>query len=1079
MATKIWKSGNWGTAANWTPTGVPASTDDISISTTTITTYTFNGTPVFKNLTITGGDYVTIAGSVAVTMSGNFTSTGVVTWSHTGGITLNGTSGNVNTINAPDIIFNSAMTVDGVNVTFRLNSNVTIIDTKSLTLKNGFIDLVTSTFTCGFFIASGGGYGTRGIYFTANTQTAAISLSWIGGSKTVIDLTTGTGFSYTGQSLIILSGDSTNTRTITVPVQGSNNYPLNFRISGSDTLGLTANAVVGDFDFSDFSGTIKNSMRYVYGNYIQGGSATIQGGGTGAATVFTTNTSQFPGTITKTIDFGGNTSPTLYFSQGKYTVIGDNTGVYTNSGLTNYGKIFFNGAAQVDIYSAIECLAVSHTSGRVNLYGSYYFYQTASTSTSPAYLLSGSGAELYLDSYATIDAISQGNGYFVTDFNGTGLFFDPNVPIYYPQISCYMLTYTSSTSAGFTFSGPSNAENKGVYQIELAIDSTSTIDTIIWNMPSGIKYTGTGTINVRYGASTSATSTGALLVQNACANIGFNFGTNKTVRLSNSVMSSLDLTDFTGFIDLNSAAISLTGDFIGGSYYRFTNTNATPTWTMLGNTQLSTTGVVDPAVFDANDFYYPITLNFQSVGEYIIQGTRYESPNPIYLSSGTINIMGSYDYDSPNIIVPSINLDASDSTRKLKHDATGANFYLTAPSGTVWSGAGPGLTIESPFDGYGYAPGTTLFLNNSNANGTRTINSKFLGENHSFSVVVNSSTDKISVPGSVSFTEFVMLSTGTLDFTDITIYGQLQGTAINSNSIIRMMGQTFAGISAITTRPYDGYISGHNNNPINSNVFAGDNTLSKVTYVTVGSDISQNLVINRAELGFDITTATIAKNLTVTTTAVNALDPITAITMPSDLIVGGDIYLSDSIFVDVYTPYTITLNRNTSTTSTFEVGQRTFYDTELIFNNMSGTGTLVILDNTNDTVSNYNQFNAKLYPGFLDIVASTSTNNAYVKFQSNRNFMLTTDNTLANIAKISSTTSGTQHQLVYYDTSFAFDHYGTKLSANIVNTTTYVQDSKVNIDYMIFAGADRNAGNNSGWVFGSLNGVDPSFFYLD
>jgi hypothetical protein len=1078
MATKIWKSGNWNTAANWNPTGIPAATDDIAISTTTITTYTFNGTPSFKNLTITGGDYVTIAGSVAVTMSGNFTSTGVVTWNHTGGITLNGSAGTVNTLNAPGIIFNSAMTVDGVNVTFRLNSNITIIDTKSLTLKNGFIDLVTSTFTCGFFIASGGGYGTRGIYFTANTQTSAISLSWSGASKTVIDITTGTGFSYTGQSLIILSGDSTNTRTITVPVQGSNNYPLNFKISGSDTIGLTANAAVGNFDFGDFSGTLKNSMRYVYGNYIQGSIATIQGGGTGAATVFTTNTSQFPGTITKTINFDGNTSPTLYFSQGNYTVIGDNTGVYTNSALTNYGKIFFDGAAQVDIYSAIECLAVSHTKGRVNLYGSYYFYQTASTSTSPAYLLSGSGAQLYLDSNATIDAISQGNSYFVTDFNGTGLFFDPTVPSSFPQISCYMLTYTSSTSAGFTFSGPSNADNRGVYQIELGIDSTTTTDVTIWNMPAGITYRGTGTINVRYGApAIDNVGTGALVIQNVCPNIGFNFGTSKTVQFGNSIMSSLDLTDFTGFIDLNSAAISLTGDFIGGSYYRFTNTNFTPTWTMLGNTQLSTTGDVVPAVFDSNDFYYPITLNFQSVSEYIIQGTRYESPNPIYLSSGTINIMGSYDYSSPDIIVPSVNLDTSDSTRKLKHDVNGANFYLTAQFGTVWSGAGAKLTIESPFDGSG--PGTTVFLNNSNANSTRTINSKFLEENHSFSVVVNSSTDKISVLGSVSFTEFVMLSTGTLDFNDITIYGQIRGTAIDRNSVIRMMGQTFAGASLTNDRPYNGYISGHNNSPINSTVFAGDSTLSKTTYVTVGSDISQNLIINRAELDFDMTTATITKNLTVTTTAVNALDPNTAITMPDDIVVGGDIYLSDSVFVDVYTPYTITLNRNTSTTSTFEVGQRTFYDTKLIFNNTSGTGTLIILDNTNDTVGNYNQFNAKLYPGFLDIVASTSTNSAYVKFQSNRNFMLTTDNTLANITKISSTTSGTQHQLVYYDTSFAFDHYGTKISANTVNTTTYVQDSKVNIDYMIFAGANRNAGNNSGWVFGSLSEVDTSFFYLD
>jgi hypothetical protein len=592
-------------------------------------------------------------------------------------------------------------------------------------------------------------------------------------------------------------------------------------------------------------------------------------------------------------------------------------------------------------------------------------------------------------------------------------------------------------------------------------------------MPAGVNYSGTGTINVHYGYS-SVVATGALVVQNACPGIGFNFETDKTIRFNSTIMSNLNLMYFAGVFDLNGATLSLTGDFMGGVDYTWINTWAAPTWTMLGNTQTSTSGMVEPSVFLAADFDYPIILNFQSVGEYIIQGTRYESPNPLYLTSGTINI-GSGDHDSPSIIVPSVNLDASTSTRKLIHDVDGSKFYLTAPSGTVWSSTGPGLTIESN------APGTTVFLDNINAAGTRTINPGFWGEDNGFSIVVNSSTDLVSVLGTVSFIDFVMLSTGTLNFSDITIYGQFQGTAVNSNSIIRMMGQTFAGLSA-ADRYFDGYLSGHDGRPVNSDVFAGSDTLTgNAAVVVVGSDILQNLTVNRAELEFvsDMPTAIIGKNLTVTTTAVAASQPNTAVFMPTSIIVGGDIYFGNSAFIDISAPGTITLTRNSSTISTFEVGQRRFYDTTLVFDNTRGTGTVVILDNTNESVANYNQFNARLYPGFLDIIASTSTNGAYVKLQSNRNFMLTTDNTFENINKISSTTSGTQHQLVYYDTVHKFDHFGTKISAKVVNTTTYVQDSKVNIDYMVFAGRDRDAGNNTGWVFGSLSGSDPGFFFLD
>jgi hypothetical protein len=246
MPTKTWISGNYNTTANWSPTGVPSSSDDILITTSSVAAYTFNGTPVFKNFTNYSAN-ASFAGTVAIAMSGTFISTQTSVWTHSGVVTWTGNaSTTTNTIVANNITFNGGMVIDGSGITFRLGSNVTILDTKSVTLKNGYIDLVTYTLTCGFFLSTyTTGYGNRGIYFTANSPTAALSLSWSGANKTVFDLTSGTSFSYTGQSLVILSGDSSGTRSIAVPIYGQNNYPLTFRISGSDVLSINNNAALG------------------------------------------------------------------------------------------------------------------------------------------------------------------------------------------------------------------------------------------------------------------------------------------------------------------------------------------------------------------------------------------------------------------------------------------------------------------------------------------------------------------------------------------------------------------------------------------------------------------------------------------------------------------------------------------------------------------------------------------------------------------------------------------------------------------------------------------------------------------
>lgn len=1126
---KTWLTGSWGTSANWSPSGLPATGDDIFIVVSGVTSRAFSGTPNFRNFEISGSGTLTITGTVALTITGSFTiaETVTITWSHTGSITWSGTSGTTNLIKTASAItsitFGNTITFNGTGVTYKLQSNFTQGSSKVFTFTAGVLNLDIYNLKCGTFVTSGSLSKTIQFTPTSNTTNTAAIIVSTPSSTTAFSIPDFTNFSYSGKPQVIFDDGATGNRTVKTAVSGSANYPFNFIIKGGYILKYDTNSVFGDLDLRDFTGTFPAGAKVIRGSFYAG-AATIETGNAANGLVFRAYNT---GTV-NVIDFGsGGVSPSMTFDYGKYLVQGAGTYVWNNSAQTTNGFINIGSASSfgnpLEIEwsaSLTECQRVRHTYGTLQLSGSINLYETSTYVSSliafnPAYLLDGQGTTLEIYDGGLIEASVEvldnnddwlrNGGDFVANRNGTVLNFDLYLGSKTPNIICNKFISTVTNSSGFTYIGPSNEDNRSGYQIKINSDNTNSNELTVWDMPSGVNYYGQGSVNVFFDTGLGL-GDGGHRINNFADRFGFNLAHSRSVNFNDSSIGSLNLADYTGVSNLYSGGnISMTGDFIGGAGYTL---EGTATWTMRGGPGYSV------GVFDANDNDYPITLNFNadsSYSGYIMCGSRYESMYPLQLFKGTLDV----GVDAGNIFgiggvgaikVPSVNLDAGNNLRTFIHSAGGMTFYLTGSSGVIWSSYGNNLYVTAQdlglLDGTN-VPGCTIYLDNSQTHNQRTLRPGYwnVDEENSFSVIVNvnNPNSQINILGQSSLIELIYSSNSPLYFDDLTISGEFQGTAVNSSSTLRVSGYR-TGISDRTDlSAYESpviYISGHNNGPINSNVVAGDGfALNDQPYqLVVGSDITANFTSNNTTLIFEKSTQTIGGNFV--TLADLPSYAVSDINLPLGLTVGGNIDWGDqSDYYNIIEYFTtdettygkITLVSKTDSTSTFEGGSgKTFYNTNLILDNSINSGTFAIFDHwtTDNYIYDYGYTENRLYPGFLNISATTSTHAANLQFEMDKNFVISNITKFDNISKISSTEPDELHQLVYYnpDPEFPkFGHAGTKLDRIEINSSTYIQDSQVNLKYMFYqpGGTSRDLGNNQLWVFGVLSTADRSFFYID
>jgi hypothetical protein len=240
---------------------------------------------------------VTFSSTGTLAISGLLSLVSATVWSATGTITFAATSG-TNTITTNGVSISAPITFDGVGGTFQLGSALTLGSTRTCTLTNGTLDLVSYTLTTGLFSSS-----------NSNTRVLAFGTGKIvltGASGTVWTNSTGTGFTYTGTSRIEALGPATSgTRTFNPSTVSTSTeaIALNFYINGgSNTVTFsTTNRRVNILDFTGFTGTFRNSSVTATGNYTLVSGMTVEAGT--EITTFATTASQTITTASQTLDF--------------------------------------------------------------------------------------------------------------------------------------------------------------------------------------------------------------------------------------------------------------------------------------------------------------------------------------------------------------------------------------------------------------------------------------------------------------------------------------------------------------------------------------------------------------------------------------------------------------------------------------------------------------------------------------------------------------------------------------------------------------------------------------------------------
>jgi hypothetical protein len=241
-------------------------------------------TGAIRDLDFTDGTNPTgYAGAMAnasLTIYGNFkASTGMTKTPGTGTFTFAATSG-TKTINTAGVTFDNPFAFNGVGGTWQLQAALTSGATRTLTLTNGTLDLVSYTLTSGFFTSS---------VSTARTLafgTGKIVLS--GNNATIFNTSTGTNLTVTGSKRVELGySGSVGTRVLSgvqtaTAVEGTNICDF-YVIAGSDTVTFNGARCYGTIDFfnagaSTFTGTWSNQASNLYGDLTVKSGMTVGGG---------------------------------------------------------------------------------------------------------------------------------------------------------------------------------------------------------------------------------------------------------------------------------------------------------------------------------------------------------------------------------------------------------------------------------------------------------------------------------------------------------------------------------------------------------------------------------------------------------------------------------------------------------------------------------------------------------------------------------------------------------------------------------------------------------------------------------
>jgi hypothetical protein len=285
----------------------------------------FTGTLNLANNCVIYGNWTFGSGMATPAITG----TASVTFSATSAKTI---TSNGKTFAANNIVFS------GVGGSWQLQDNFGTGSANTITLTTGTLDLNNFAATAGLISSSNS--NTRSIAFGSSGKLVS-TYAVDGGSSTVVNFGTSTGFTYTGTSRIEVSGAPTfGTRTITGPQSttgGTEANALNIYVTaGIDAISLgTAARYYGTLNFTGFGGVVaSNAQPQIFGDLVLAVTMAVQSG-TGIAWSFR-STSGTTRNIT-TIQFSGMFDvPIVFDGVGGSWALQDTLNMpYTTLTLTN------------------------------------------------------------------------------------------------------------------------------------------------------------------------------------------------------------------------------------------------------------------------------------------------------------------------------------------------------------------------------------------------------------------------------------------------------------------------------------------------------------------------------------------------------------------------------------------------------------------------------------------------------------------------------------------------------------------------------------------------------------------------
>jgi len=337
-------------------------------------------------------DFTGFAGTLAATGTGIIygnlkLSTGMTLTASTSELRFGATSGTQDiTSNGKTIDF--PITFNGAGGTFKPLDALTVGSTRTATLTAGTLDLSVVGLSTGLFVSSGS--TTRSIAFGTNV------INVTGNNATIVDVG-GTNFSYIGTFNITSNyTGSTGTRTFTAGLIAAGTYP-NLATSGSQiNIGTAATDIValtgswGNVDFTNYTRTLANSTRSIFGNL------TVSTGMTLAA--------------------GANTT-TFAATSGTQDI--------TSNGKTMNFPVTFNGAGGtfrlLDAMTTGLTRTVTHTNGTLNLNGNTLTVGTSYTTATGTKNLTFNGGTLVCPAASsTAFNNAQPTNFTTTAGTGTG-----------------------------------------------------------------------------------------------------------------------------------------------------------------------------------------------------------------------------------------------------------------------------------------------------------------------------------------------------------------------------------------------------------------------------------------------------------------------------------------------------------------------------------------------------------------------------------------------------------------------------------------------------------------------------------